>query len=473
METPPDSQKKTPSPFLILYVVASVQFLTPFMMSATGVALPAIGREFNAGAVHLGLIEMVYILAVTLLLLPSGRFADIHGRKKIFITGASIMTVATLFLAMSMNIRFFIVLRFFQGVGAAMITATSMAIITSVIPRHKLGQAMGIIIACVYMGLSAGPTLAGIMITNFGWRWIFYAAVPLELAALLLTVVKLKGEWAGARGQKFDWAGSLIYMTALFALITGAAGLEKVHGALWLAGAGGVLLVVFLFFEARIPSPLLDMHLLATNRVFTFSNIATWINYAACFGFLFFFSIYLQSVKGLPAQTAGLILVIQPVIQAISSPIAGRLADRYPPAYIATIGMVICTADLAVAAAITADTPMVMIFLILGAVGLGFGIFSSPNTTAVMSSVGQEHYGIAASLLATMRGAGMLASMTLITAILSLFMGDHAVTVDTIPAFITSMRTAFVCFSFLCAVGVGFSFVRFQAREKTQPKTMK
>ena len=146
------------------------------------------------------------------------------------------------------------------------------------------------------------------------------------------------------------------------------------------------------------------MHLLATNRVFTFSNIATWINYAACFGFLFFFSIYLQSVKGLPAQTAGLILVIQPVIQAISSPIAGRLADRYPPAYIATIGMVICTADLAVAAAITADTPMVMIFLILGAVGLGFGIFSSPNTTAVMSSVGQEHYGIAASLLATMRG---------------------------------------------------------------------
>ena len=289
-----------------------MQFLTPFMMSATGVALPAIGREFNAGAVHLGLIEMVYILAVTLLLLPSGRFADIHGRKKIFITGASIMTVATLFLAMSMNIRFFIVLRFFQGVGAAMITATSMAIITSVIPRHKLGQAMGIIIACVYMGLSAGPTLAGIMITNFGWRWIFYAAVPLELAALLLTVVKLKGEWAGARGQKFDWAGSLIYMTALFALITGAAGLEKVHGALWLAGAGGVLLVVFLFFEARIPSPLLDMHLLATNRVFTFSNIATWINYAACFGFLFFFSIYLQSVKGLPAQTAGLILVIQP-----------------------------------------------------------------------------------------------------------------------------------------------------------------
>jgi MFS family permease len=175
------------------------------MMSAMGVALPAIGREFRAGAVHLGLIEMVYILAVTLLLLPAGRYADIHGRKKIFIAGASVMTVATLLLAMSTGIRFFIVLRFFQGVGAAMITSTSVAIITSVMPHERLGQAMGIIVACVYVGLSAGPTLAGVMITNFGWRWIFYAAVPVELAALLLTIVKLKGEWADAAGQRFVW----------------------------------------------------------------------------------------------------------------------------------------------------------------------------------------------------------------------------------------------------------------------------
>ncbi len=454
------------SPTLTLFVVASVQFLTPFMMSAMGVALPAIGREFNAGAVHLGLIEMVYILAVTVFLLPAGRFADIHGRKKVFIAGASVMTAATLLLAMSMNIRFFIILRFFQGLGAAMITSTSVAIITSVMPRKKLGQAMGIIIACVYIGLSAGPTLAGVMITHFGWRWIFYAAVPVELAALLLTLFKLTGEWADARGQRFDWLGSLIYMSALFFLIFGVTGLKETASAPWFAAAGCAGLVLFLFFESKSASPLLDVHLLATNRVFTFSNIATWINYASSFGILFFFSIYLQSVKGFSAQTAGFILVTQPVVQAVFSPISGRLADRYPPAYIATIGMAICTAALMIASFVTATTTMPVIFMILALIGLGFGIFSSPNTTAIMSSVGPEHYGIAASFMATMRGAGMLAAMAIITAILAVFMGDLPVSRQTSGAFIISMHTAFIYFSIMCAIGVGFSFARFEGPGK-------
>jgi len=464
MTDPADPKILQPSPTVTLFVVASVQFLTPFMMSAMGVALPAIGREFNAGAVHLGMIEMVYILAVTLLLIPAGRYADIHGRKRIFIAGALLMTVATLLLAMSTGIRFFIALRFFQGAGAAMITSTSVAIITSVMPRKHLGQAMGIIVACVYIGLSAGPTLAGVMITNFGWRWIFYAAVPIELAALLLTLVKLKGEWADARGQRFDWIGSLIYMAAMFGLILGVTNLKETSSAPWFTSAGVAGLILFLFYEAKSDSPLLDVRLLATNRIFTFSNIATWINYASCFGLIFFFSLYLQSVRGLSAQTTGMILVIQPVVQALFSPISGRLADRYPPAHIATIGMAICTVDLMIAVFLTATTPMPLIYIILALIGLGFGLFSSPNTTAVMSSVGPKHYGIASSLMATMRGAGMLTSMTIITAILTVFMGDRPLTPDTHDEFILSMHTAFICFSIMCAAGIGFSFIRLNAK---------
>ena len=464
MTAPTDLKTDKTSPTITLFVVASVQFLTPFMMSAMGVALPTIGREFNAGAVHLGMIEMVYILAVTLLLLPAGRYADIHGRKKIFISGAVVVTVATLLLALSTNIRLFIALRFFQGVGAAMITSTSVAIVTSVIPRNRLGQAMGIIVACVYVGLSVGPTLAGFMTTHLGWRWIFFAAVPVELAALFLTIVKLKGEWADARGQQFDWIGSIIYMTTLFALIFGVTNLKEMASAPAIAGAGVAGLIIFLFFEAKNNSPLLDVHLLATNRVFTFSNIATWLNYAACFGIVFFFSLYLQSVKGLSAQAAGLILVIQPVVQAVFSPISGRLSDRFPPAYIATIGMVLCAIDLLIAVFITADTSMPMIYMVLALIGLGFGLFSSPNTTAIMSSVAPGHYGIAASLMATMRSAGMLTCMTIITAILTVFMGDHPVTLQTRDAFVRSMHMAFICFSVMCAVGVGFSLVRFNPK---------
>ena len=147
-----------------LWVIAAVQFLTPFMFSAVGVALPTIGREFSASAVHLGLIEMVYILGVALFLLPMGRFADIHGRKRVFLTGNLLITFATIALSLAPTIEFFIIFRFLQGVCAAMITSTSLAILTSVFPKERLGRAMGVVVSCVYLGISAGPTLAGLMV---------------------------------------------------------------------------------------------------------------------------------------------------------------------------------------------------------------------------------------------------------------------------------------------------------------------
>ena len=184
-----------------LWVIAAVQFLTPFMFSAIGVALPAIGREFAAGAVQLGLVEMVYILGVALFLLPIGRFADIHGRKKIYLAGIILMTLATLALALAPTIETLILFRFFQGIGASMITSTSFAIISSIFPQEQRGRAMGIVVSAVYLGISAGPTLAGLMISYLGWRWIFYSAIPVELAALVFALLRLKGEWAGARAN--------------------------------------------------------------------------------------------------------------------------------------------------------------------------------------------------------------------------------------------------------------------------------
>ncbi|MCG8565687.1 MAG: MFS transporter, partial [Desulfobacterales bacterium] len=159
---------KKQSTGVILFVVSAVQFLTPFMMSAVGVALPAIGAEFNAGAMELGLVEMLFILAFALILLPAGRLADIHGRKKIFILGTGIFTAATLILGLAPSMGLFIFFRFIQGSGAAMITANSVAILSSVFPAERRGRAMGFIVGAVYVGLSAGPTLAGIMVTHLG-----------------------------------------------------------------------------------------------------------------------------------------------------------------------------------------------------------------------------------------------------------------------------------------------------------------
>lgn len=444
----------------ILWVVSVTQFLSPFMYSAVGVALPAIGREFNAGAVSLGLIEMIYVLAVAMLLLPIGRFSDIFGRKKLFIVGTVVMTLATIALSIAPTIEAFIAFRFLQGAGAAMVNATSFAILSSTISPERRGRAMGIVVGCVYLGLSAGPSLAGLMVTYLGWRWIFYAAIPVEAMALILTLWKLRGEWADAAGEKFDWPGSLIYMIALLCLVLGLAHWKDWGSAKWVFCCGVVILLVFVRYELHFPSPLVNIRSLIQNRTFALSNIASWLNYTAASGTVFFFSLYLQSIKGFSPRAAGFIIVVQPIIQAITAPISGRLSDLYSPSKIATLGMGLCAMGLFAAASLSQTSSLHAVFGALMLLGFGFGIFSTPNTAVIMSSVQAKDYGMASSMVGTMRSMGMLTSMTLVTLILSYFMGDHPVSIHTGQDFMNSMRTTFIVLSVLSLMGIGCSLFR-------------
>jgi MFS family permease len=249
-------------------------------------------------------------------------------------------------------------------------------------------------------------------------------------------------------------------MASLFALIIGVTRLKAMPEAKWMAIAGLAGIFIFLFYESKNDSPIIDVGLLRTNRTFSLSNAATLINYAASFGVVFFFSIYLQTIRGIPPKTAGFILVVQPVIQALLAPLAGRLSDIRPPARIATVGMGLCAAGLAVAACITADTPLIVIFIVLILLGIGFGFFSTPNTAAIMASVPPVYYGTASSLLATMRAMGMLTSMTIITVLLSVFMGRQPVTPDTGTAFITTMRWSLMVFALMSLAGIACSLGR-------------
>lgn len=443
-----------------LWVIAAVQFLTPFMFSAIGVALPAIGREFSSGAVQLGLIEMVYILGVALLLLPVGRFADIYGRKKIFFSGTIIITMATLALALSPTVEFLIGFRLLQGIGAAMITSTSFAILNSVCPPEERGKAMGIVVSCVYIGISAGPMLAGLMIDYLGWRYIFFSAVPVETVILIFAVSKLKGEWAESKGEPFDWSGSCLYITALFCIVIGVLEAQAFAFSKWLAACGLGIMVFFLLYETKIDFPILPLKKIAKNRIFALSNIATWLNYAASFGIIFFFSIYLQVIRGVPPKVTGFILIIQPLLQAVCAPVAGKLADTYSPAPIATFGMVVCSIGLGLSTLITATSSYLFLFCILIVMGIGFGFFSTPNSTAIMSNIGKKDYGMASSMIATMRTFGMLTSMTIITVLLSYYLGEQPVNIETGQLFIQTMHSAMIIFTLLSLVGIYCSRAR-------------
>jgi EmrB/QacA subfamily drug resistance transporter len=443
----------------VTIVAAFAAFLTPFMGSAVNLALPAIGKDLNASAIGLGWVISSFILSSAMFLLPFGRLADIIGRKKVFSAGIMLFTISTFLILFSRSLSSLIILRIFQGISGAMIFGTSLAIITSVFPVGERGRAMGINITAVYLGLSAGPVIGGLLTQYFGWRSIFAFLVPLGIAALILIKTKIKAEWAESRGEKFDWAGSAIYGIALFTSMYGFSKLPSFTG--WICLITGFLLaLVFLLFEKRGSNPVFDIRLMLHNRIFAFSGLAALIHYSATSATGFFISLYLQYLKGFDARTAGLIMISQPIAMTILSPFAGRLSDKYNPGIIASFGMGLTAAGLVCLCFITPQTPIYVIAVLLMLMGVGFGIFSSPNSNAIMSSVEKRHLGVASGVVGTMRMIGQMLSMGIAMMLISLFIGKQTINPSTYPGLISGMRMGFVIFSILSILGIFASLAR-------------
>jgi EmrB/QacA subfamily drug resistance transporter len=452
--TRPSSQTAT------LVVVCVAHFLMPFMMSAVGIALPVLGREFSASAVQLGLVETTYVLSASVFLLAMGRLGDLVGRRQIFRLGLAIFTVSGGLISQAWSIHSVILLRFFQGMGGSMVMATTMAMVVTAFPASQRGRALGIATASVYAGISCGPFLGGSLVSWLGWRSIFYLCVPLGIMAFSVATVKLTEEGATAKGESFDWRGWIIYALSILALISGVMRLNR-GGGWWLLAMMGVCgLILFLWYEARQPYPLLNTNLLRHNRMFALSNMAALFNYAGTFGITFFLSLYLQYVKGFPPHTAGLVLIAQPIVQTVFSPVCGRLSDRFPAAKVATLGMFLCAVGIGAAATISKTTSLAFIVLLLVVLGAGFALFSTANTSAIMGSVAARDLGVASGFSASMRTLGMMASMAIITVMFSFYLGEQSVTLATQNEFIQSMQVSLMVFSGLCIVAIVSSFGR-------------
>jgi MFS family permease len=340
-----------------------------------------------------------------------------------------------------------------------MIFGTSLAIITSVYKPGERGRAMGINITATYLGLSCGPVIGGLLTQYFGWRSIFAFLVPFGLISLILIHRKIKTEWAEAIGEKFDWKGSLIYGITLASFMYGFSRLPSTLG--WILVAVGIIMAVaFLFVENKLSNPVFDIRLILRNRVFAFSGIAALINYSATSATGFFISLYLQYLKGLDARTAGLIMIAQPVAMTIISPIAGRLSDKQNPGVIASIGMGLTASGLVLLCFIQGTTSNALIVLLLILMGIGFGLFSSPNSNAIMSSVEKRHLGVASGVVGTMRMVGQMMSMGIAMMLISLFIDKQTINPSTYPGFISGMRTGFLIFSVLSVLGIFASLAR-------------
>ncbi len=448
---------------ITLIVVTLSSFATPLMLSAPNVSVPAIAQALGADVVAVGWVSTAYLLSSAVFLLPFGKLADTHGRRRFLLWGLAVVALGSSLCAAAPNFPVLVAARFLQGIGAGMLYATSMALLSSVYPKEQRGAAIGISTSMIYFGLTAGPLLGGWVTHQFGWRMVFILPLPLLVVCLALVSTRLKGEWKGTQGGRFDLTGALIYAAAIIALMVGVSKLPSPHG--WLAtfaGIGG--LVAFFSFERGHKHPLFDVTLFFTNRVFTFSCLASLLIYAATFANTFLMSLYLQKLKGMNAQTAGLIMISQPVMMALLSPLAGKLSDRVEPRVLASSGMALCALGLVLLASARPDTATGFLIAYLVIVGTGFALFSSPNMNAIMGSVEPRLYGTASSSVATVRVLGQMMSMGVITLVTALVMGRLPIEPAHFDLLAKTIRISFIVAAVLCVAGIGLSLARGQVR---------
>jgi MFS family permease len=340
-----------------------------------------------------------------------------------------------------------------------MVFSTSIAIVTSVFPPGERGRAIGIITATVYAGLSLGPFIGGVLTYNIGWPAIFLVNIPLAILVIVLTMLYIPGEWVGEGTKRFDMPGAVLYSVMLFGCIYGLTLLPSYSGISWML-LGLVVLALFIWWEQRVPVPMIEIGLFRKSPVFLFSNIAALINYAMVFAVGFLLSLYLQYNRGIDPQTTGLILIAQPVVQMVVSPVAGHLSDRVEPRALATAGMACSTAGLGILMFLSASTPVIVIIAGQIILGLGYGLFSSPNTNAIMSSVEVRYLGLASSMVSTMRAIGQMLSLAIAMLVFSAVIGSVPISPEVYPELQLSVNIAFAVFFIIGLFGIAASYAR-------------
>jgi EmrB/QacA subfamily drug resistance transporter len=442
-----------------LGIASITSFLGPFLISSVNVALPSIEKDLGMNALSLSWIIIAFLLSSAILLLPMGRWADLTGIKKVFRLGIVIFSITTLACGLAPTGNFLIFFRFLQGIGGAMTMTTGPAILVALFPASQRGQVLGIAVASVYMGLAVGPFIGGILTQQLGWRYIFYASSALGLFASAITFIFLGKDQPSDIPKKLNLKGSAIYALALIALVSGSSQIPGLWGWMLLA-TGFLFIVLFIAYEKRSTYPVLDVSMFSKNRLFAFSNAAALINYSATFAIVFLLSLYLQKVKSLTPQQAGSILLVQPLVMAALSPISGKLSDKLEPRVLASAGMFLCALGLLFFGFMNKETGTTLIIANLVMLGTGFALFSSPNMNTIMSSVPKHQYGAASGISATMRVVGQIVSMTIVTLFLALYVGQNKITMVSDELFLKSMSTAFIAFSIIATVGIGFSYYR-------------
>ncbi len=448
------------------YVIL-VSFITSFfgVFLSAGIVLgvPSIAGDFGMNNILQNWITTIALLVMAVFTLPAGQISGKYGVKKSLIIGLAIFIIASLGACLSFSTETFLFFRVLQGIGIAFTNVSSMAMVVQAVNPQNRGKALGFTITGVYLAGSLSPVFCGALVFNFGWRSIFYFVIPFLVLCLILMILKIPGEWKTYEKDKIDSVGYILYGIGILLFIYGFTNLMKEFGMICVIIGFG-LLILFGYYELKIDNPAFNMNLFK-NMKFTSSNIAALCSYLAIAAITTILNYHFQYVRGWNAQMSGLILIVTPIIMAIMAPNAGKLSDKIHPQKLAAIGMSIATVTLVILIFLDANTPLYLIILAMVLQGIGMGLFTTPNTNAIMSSVPPNETPNASAAQSAMRTIGQTMSLGLLTLIFAWVMGSLKLSSQYSGMIVQSSQLICLICTVICVIAIFASLVGIRSND--------
>lgn len=474
METPRPGQEpaggirpaggRMPSKWLALLTVATGTFMAVLDANMVNVSLPTITAALRTDLPTIQWVVMSYLLTITCLLIPVGRLADMWGRQPFYSAGFVIFGLGAALCGSAQSAGQLILFRIVQGIGAAMLMAIGPAIIAAAFPSQQRGQALGLNVVVVATTSTIGPTLGGLIIDLIDWRAVFYLRVPIGVAGLALALWALGGGRPAA-AQSFDFGGAVTLAVALGSLLLALGQRPDAAGAL---GTGPLLMLVaalafasFFLIEGRVRQPLIELSLFR-HRLFAAANLSSLLSFMAIFAVGFLMPFYLQRVLGYPPREVGLVMMAQPLVIAVVAPLSGWLSDRMGSRFLCSLGLALVCLGLASLSRLGVDAGRGEVVARLALIGLGQGLFQSPNNNAIMSAVPKGRLGLASSMLATMRNLGMVLGVAISGGVFSRRLISYSLELGGAnpAAFVAALSDAFLVAAAIASIGILAALVR-------------
>jgi MFS family permease len=449
---------------IILIICTVLNFIAVFASNAVNIIIPTVATEFHMSNIVQNWITIIFFLVMAMLSIPAGQISGKYGLKKVTIISSALFIIISVVNVFVTSSEQFLFCRLVLGLILAFINVTSMAMVVSAFDPQERGKALGLNITGVYVGLSLSPFLGGVLNYQLGWRSVILFSIPF-LIVIIALLLRIDDEWITFEGIPLDLKGSITYGIGIALFIYGFTILNEVSGVA-LTVLGAIILVVFALIELRQEHPVFDIKFLK-NREFLSANLASLCAYLATFAVTTILNYHLQYIKGFDSQTAGTILLVAPVCQVILAPIAGRLADKYVPQILAAIGMALGTISLILFSTLGFETSLGFVVVSMIIYGVGFGLFSPPNTSVIMGSVPPKDTSVASASVSTVRTVGQAMSMGILTLIFAFVMGNVAIVPDVYPLLISSCQiTCIICVG-LCLASVFASLVGVKSKKES------